>query len=553
MSEAATIQSQKGTDVDAEKAEGIVIKRLKAERNLLRFPFFALSNRDASRRRKSEINIRYAVDGTSYQGKVKILAAEDYIYPTPFDGKVHRTIEYLITRRGFPIENPFRFTSYEVLKELGKDPHSGFNIKQVRESIKRLTVTSIDAEQLIHDSSRKRAANGRVFHLYNDFGYYGDEGDDGKPIEKNWIELSAWLLGNLNNNYVRPLDFEYYKALSIPVAQRLYELVGFGFYGIFLNKPPEEWGESFVRYDYQNLCPQLPLTPQKYLSKAKEKLSPGHEMLKKTGFFARIKWEKADKANWAILYFPGPKAVQEFQNNRRINAEAVEQLEMPLQQPEATGVGESPENRSDRENEAPEGTSEADCHPIDLAQQLIERGIRPRAAGELAKKFHDRVGHTIEVFDFLCQQPDNQIKSKPAFLRRAVEEHWFRDTKSLPEGFTSKEERRQQEEAAHELAREYQNQKQQVIENVEALLKLAPEQRVAAMLDAWETAERKLRRAPSPEERAQRQARYIQNLPSKDKLLSDKLRDLQAEYEQKGREQGIDLDLSTSAPQQARS
>jgi len=232
MSETATIQSPKGTGVNAEKAETIVFKRLKAERNLLRFPFFALSNRDAKRRRKSEVKISYAIDGKSYQGRVKILAAEDYIYPTPFDGKVHRTLEYLITKRGFPIQNPIHFTSYEVLKELGMSPNSGFNIRQVRESIKRLTVTSIDAEQLIHDSKKKRAATGRVFHLYNDFAYYGDEGDDGKPIEKNWVELSAWYLNNLNNNYVRPLDFEYYKLLSNPVAQRLYELVGFGFYGV---------------------------------------------------------------------------------------------------------------------------------------------------------------------------------------------------------------------------------------------------------------------------------------------------------------------------------
>ena len=85
------------------------------------------------------------------------------------------------------------------------------------------------------------------------------------------------------------------------------------------------------------------------------------------------------------------------------------------------------------------------------------------------------------------------------------------------------------------------------------MLELAPEQRVASMLDAWETTERKLRRAPSPEERAQRQARYIENLPSKEKLLNDRLRELHSRFEEQARGQGIDLDLSASAPREARS
>jgi len=142
----------------------------------------------------------------------------------------------------------------------------------------------------------------------------------------------------------------------------------------------------------------------------------------------------------------------------------------------------------------------------------------------------------------MLQQPDHGIKDPPAYLVRAIEENWFINP---PEGFVSKQEqeekRRREEAAAKELLQEYEQQKTRIIKDIETLLKLPPEQQVAPMLDAWEQTMRKVKRtAPSAEEKAQRQAHYIKNLPSRDQMLSSRLKNLQSSFERKAREQGIE-------------
>jgi len=194
--------------------------------------------------------------------------------------------------------------------------------------------------------------------------------------------------------------------------------------------------------------------------------------------------------------------------------------------------------------EAPEGHS-ADSQTTQLAQMLIERGIRPRPAGELAKKFPDRIPHAVEVFDFLCSQPDNQIKSKPAFLRKAVEEHWFRDASSLPEGFVSKEEqedeRRSREQARQDLRVEYRQAQAKVKAEVGDWADLSPEQRISGRLDLWIMEFRRRHgKNPSEDEERRRSEKYIQELPTQEQMLTNQLNDLRRQFEQKAKEQGIE-------------
>lgn len=389
----------------------------------------------------------------------------------------------------------------------------------------------------------------------------------GDRAETNYLFLSAWYIHSLNGFYTRPIDYEFLRRIQSDVAGRLYELLGLKFFGVFQHK------RASWRIAYQDLCDLLPIRQQRYYSKARSYLKPAHQELIDTGFLASVEWEKESRHVWSLRYYPGQRARDEFSRVRQALGDHADQIEMPLRQAQAgeqrdgrlknphtpaksedaiSGQGRG-KNLSERENTASTSSSEV-AQTTKLASLLIERGIKPRAAGNLAKKYPSRIERNLEVFDFLLQRPDHGIKDPPAYLVRAVQENWF--ITSRPKGFVSQEEqhqqRQQQAEAAQELAREYEQQKQQLIEDVEAVVKLAPAQRVASMLAAWETTERKLRRAPSPEERAQRQDLYVGNLPSKEKLLSDRIRELQTRFEEKARGEGIeDLDWSTSAPGEA--
>ena len=130
---------------------------------------------------------------------------------------------------------------------------------------------------------------------------------------------------------------------------------------------------------------------------------------------------------------------------------------------------------------------------------------------------------------------------RPSILRRAVEENGFVNP---PPGFVSQAEReekhRDQERIARELLHEYEQQKRQILDDLEAFLTLPPERQVAPMLEAWEKVERTQGRAPDPQERAKRQILYINNLPSPDQMLASRLKDLQCRMQHKATEQGIE-------------
>ena len=562
-----------------------VIRTILTERNFLNFPFNALSDKDVQRRTKegAETHIEYRKNDTVFKGKIAIRPNAHYGFPPPKDYRIRKAIEYLLTKNGYPVPQYFGFTGYAICKVLGQDPHNARHHEEIRKCLARLKLTGIEAKGVVFDKTTGEPFNTgrRVLTILDDYGYREEEDDEGNIAVTHWIRLSDWFWTSLNAGYVRPSDLDYFLVLvgsGNEIAGRLYDLLAAKFFGLFMNRPEREWmsDSTYAKFEYTELCDLLPVVAQTYFSDAKRNLSAAHTRLignKKDfaelfgwtavgdGFIRKFAWQRTKKKQirWHLCYYPGRRAIAEFKAFREVFRDrlASEQIEMQLQ-PTASGVSRrlhapqgvvetvdsptgqgSAETRSQRENA---GTPEADRTMIALGQQLIEREIKPRAAARLATKYPDRISRNVEVFDFLLQKPDHGIKNPPAYLCAAIEENWF--LTDPPEGFVSREEqedeRLRKERAEHELLREYETRKQEIIDDVEAVLEIAPEQRVAPMLNAWETTQRKTRRAPSAADRARRQAGYMKNLPSKEKLLADKFRELQTEFEDRAREQGAD-------------
>jgi len=516
---------------------------ISTELNLLRFPLFSLSDKKAKSLESHSFPIKFSYpvrkggEQRSHKSTGKISYNAEFGKPTRRDKKFLRTIESLMLERGFPTPRYFSFDPKEVLRKLNLDPYAGKNHKDLRQCIKRLNTAHIEAT--IFDKQRRKLSQVGG-HLIDSYALSFEEDKDENIPGRHVIIWSDWYLMSLNNGYTKPLNLDYFFALENDVAGRLFELNSLKFFGLFSNRKPDEWLSSsgYISYDYHaELCPLIPITPQKYISKAKEKLTPAHERLLGNsgfepfgwhqdgdGFISKFRLEKVKKREgeqWVAKYWPGQFAVREYlrtlEEFKRIKAPKLAQ-----EAPEPSNdkrVGDAPETSPEREKGASERTSEADSSTVNLAQQLIEQGIRPRAAAELVKKYPDRIERNLEAFDFLLQNPENTIKNGPAYLRRAIEEDWFIKP---PEGFVSKaqkeEERRQQEQANHEWMQEYAAQKSRIISDIDATMKLSNEQRVAPMLEAWETVQRKLRKAPTPEEREKRQARYMGALAQSEQL-----------------------------------
>jgi hypothetical protein len=101
-------------------------------------------------------------------------------------------------------------------------------------------------------------------------------------------------------------------------------------------------GYASIGYRYSTLCQLLPLTRQKYLSKARQILDPAHEELMRTEFVAAVEWSDAEgegdeERDWLVTYVPGGRAIAEVERYRLSSwagleeQEEVETLSLPFE------------------------------------------------------------------------------------------------------------------------------------------------------------------------------------------------------------------------------
>jgi len=292
----------KGLELAADAVDSLEI--IKSEVNLLIFPFFALNNREVRERKETEFRARIERDGQWVEIVWNVSANPKYGYPGPFDKRLHRAIEQIISEMGPPIKNPIPFSLYDLCHKVGMGV-GGRQYQGIKEIMERIVATTIKSRGAFYHKGRKRWIDD-TFHLYDRVIFKGEQLPDGTIAETNYLYLSSWYLESINSFYLKPLDFDYYKSLKSTIAQRLYELLGVKF-----NRILQEELES-LRYRYITLCQLLPITPQRYLSKAKERLEPAHRELKKTGFLREVVWQPtSSKGDWFIYYYPGPRAEEE--------------------------------------------------------------------------------------------------------------------------------------------------------------------------------------------------------------------------------------------------
>lgn len=278
-------------------------KSLLAEVNFLLLPFFALSRQDAYQKEGMEYRRKITRDGRTQEAVWKVSASSEYGYPGPFDKKVYKSVEELLEKRGYPIKNPVTFTLYELCKFMGKENIGGGDYREIKESLERMVATTIKSEGIYYLKGKECYLDD-VFHLFSRVVFTGEKLPSGEVADENYLYINSWLLDNINQLYIRPLDYNFYKSLNSEIARRLYELLGVKFYGLLRKKKP------FLRFKYRTLCKLIPLRKQDYISKAKQIMDPAHAELRKKGFLKETRWEE-DKAKWYIYYFPGEKARQE--------------------------------------------------------------------------------------------------------------------------------------------------------------------------------------------------------------------------------------------------
>ena len=143
----------------------------------------------------------------------------------------------------------------------------GSQYNKMKEAFERITTASIKSEGAFYNKDKEEWIED-VFHIYDRVVLKGKKLENGEIADTNYLYLNSWYLDNINANYVKPLDWNYYTSLKTPLAQRLYELLSVKFYGVIKR------GGRKLSYRYSTLCDLLPATRQKYRSKRPKLVPP---------------------------------------------------------------------------------------------------------------------------------------------------------------------------------------------------------------------------------------------------------------------------------------
>ena len=537
------------TEADEPTPENII----KTEANLANFPFFALSRKAAHKLTSMEYRMTAVRDEKRLEALWKVSANVDYGYPGPFDRRVHKAVEYIITQGGVPVENPILFSTYQILRLLDLSD-MGKNYRQVNESLRRIRATNIESRGTFYDKDRKQYVSDN-FAIYDRVVFRGEvDHQTGKVAERNLLYLGSWYLASLNAHYVRPLDFQYLKSLKRDVASRLYELLGLKFYGVLSNR------RRYWRVTYQEISDLLPIATQSYYSQARQNLDPVHQELIETGFLTKVEWDRESRNTWYIKYYPGKRARDEFARTRQ--SVVPEQLDLSLRPKKGrTGAGEEREGRPTarrRPLKAQDDTTEVgagenasrgkngdDRRPSGAEQGLIERLIaygvvenQKTGPQELIRDFGaEEVAKRVAACDFLVEQGKEPLSAK--LIVDSLKKGW------LPDAYydLEAEQEKRAEKATRErlLAAEYQERVEEARAEAEAWSSLPPDKRINfGFLDLWEANfRRRKNRNPTEGERQAKVAGMVANLPTSKQRLEQELRDIRQELKRKATEQGI--------------
>jgi hypothetical protein len=395
---------EKSSDTNTEI---LVPEVIKSEVNFLVLPFFALWDKDVKRKTRTEYKASVNRGGERLEISWVVSSNAEFGYPGPFDREVHKAIEQIISEFPLPIQNPISVESfYSLCKRMGISSFGGSQYRKIKEALTRIVATTIISKGAFYSKERENWIED-VFHLYERAVFKGERLLNGEIADTNYLFLSGWYLDNINNNYVKPVDWIFYKSLKSPVAQRIYELLSVKFYGLLMKH-----GKA-ISYKYSTICELLPITRQKYLSDAKKLLDPSHHKLKETGFLRDWNWEETKNVaevaenDWLIKYYPGKRARDEI---KRFSLGEQLELELP------------PQKTTEVSTDDPESSIEMST----ISAELVQRGITVSSAKKLFRDFPiEQIRKQLEVFDWLNETKSQRIGTNaPGFLRKSIEENY---------------------------------------------------------------------------------------------------------------------------------
>ena len=328
-------------------------------------------------------------------------------------------VNRLLDQLGRPLPEVVRIGSLsEVCRCLGTQD-TGPNIANLKSAFLQ------NASAFINAKIRYKTNTGR--EKWAEMGYTrysvvftGEALPDGSQANAVHIVLNPPYRELLNHVETRPLDYDYLKNLS-PGPQRLYELLSFQIYGAIAGARARA---KMLYSDYCKYAPQVRYGDFDHVKKQMYKLHVPH---RESGYIVKVDYHQTTdtegKADWEMLYTPGPKAFAEYEAFTR-------------RQTQNTALAAS-KPISSRDNVSKACQTTLDLNPVDSEplSELTRRGIAEKAARHLLSdlKPGQRVLDQIEYVDSLIARDRRRKFDNPPGLYV----FYIRDNIAPPASFMS--------------------------------------------------------------------------------------------------------------------
>lgn len=279
---------------------------IRAEVNLERFPFFSPADTPKDSRLVYIITREQFFNGVKMDMEWKVLAHPHYGFPSRFDRDVYRALQQIIWEDGIPEDGVLLLPSFaRLLRIMMIDPSqyttrcSGWYYERIVESFKRMKTTVVESRNALYLKGRRQWVTD-TFSLIDRYVQKGDVLEDQTIAQEHRIYMSSWYLENMRAKYIKPLDVGFYFQLRRSVSRALFAYLDLCFHRL-------SEGESF-EIDYQRLCEQLMLVPQKKRSLLMGSLGPAHQELLESGYLSLAECQALSSGSgFKLRYVPGPR------------------------------------------------------------------------------------------------------------------------------------------------------------------------------------------------------------------------------------------------------
>lgn len=280
--------------------------------NFCRLPLFSLADQKRDRFRNIRHRYQVEVNGRTIDATWEVRHDAELGLPSTFDRDVWWEIcaRYSECQRSQADDSGVVWLGAlpEFLRSMGKKSDGGNMIARVKESIKRLTVTTCLTEKAFNcPSSGGYLHLMKPIHLIEECAFKGDPDGKGGHYEQSWIKLGEYVRNNLKSGYIALLDVKYIRSLKGELTKQLYPFLSYRFWLAV------QRGRDYTSVHWQELANYLAVTGWTSHTRAKQRMTKAISELKEGRYIDETSDWQGDK----FLFRIGDQFIDELKNRMK--------------------------------------------------------------------------------------------------------------------------------------------------------------------------------------------------------------------------------------------